>query len=178
MLTHQTFSPSSLFSLSVFFVISFANPDYDDKDDNLVMEWENNEDAATAANDSDLSASQVSHGKHPSQPASSLSCTSPASNLSHPSKLPVNKIMCLTHDKLLLNLEFIKCMNLVDSLQELLNLWEKKAPRAFVSESLKGFLWFLALTIIFQPQYCTPHAHTCTLASQLLRFQLQPSGCW
>jgi hypothetical protein len=131
--------------------LSFANPGYDNKDDNLVMEWENNKDTAaaattaTATNDSDLSAPQVSHGKHPSQPASSLSCTSPASNISHPSGLPVTKIVCLTHDELLLNPEFVKYVNLVDSLQELLNLQEKKAPRALVCESLKGFLWFLVL---------------------------------
>jgi hypothetical protein len=149
--------------------LSFANPGYDDEDDNLVMEWENDEDAAaaataaTATNNSDLSAPQVSHGKCPSQPASSLSRTSPASNISHPSRLPVAKITCLTHDKLLLNPEFVKYVNLVDSLQELLNLQEKKAPRVLVCESLKCFPWFLALTIFFQPQHCTPHACPYTL---------------
>jgi hypothetical protein len=75
---------SSLFSLSVFFVmspLSFTNTGYNNKDDDLVMEWENNKDAAaaataaTATNNSDLSAPQVCHGKCPSQPASSLSCT-------------------------------------------------------------------------------------------------------
>jgi hypothetical protein len=163
---------------------SFANPGYNDEDDDLVMEWENDKDtaaaatAATATNNSDLSAPQVSHGKHPSQPASSLSCASPASNISHPSGLPVTKIACLSHDKLLLNPEFVKYVNLVDSLQELLNLREKKAPRALVCESPKCFPWFLALTIFFQPQHCTPRACPYALASQLLRFQLWVLGCW
>jgi hypothetical protein len=178
---------SSLFSLSVFFVmspLSFTNTGYKNKDDDLVMEWENNKDAAaaataaTATNNSDLSAPQVCHGKCPSQPASSLSHRSPASNISHPSRLPVTKIVCLTHDELLLNPEFVKEMNLVDSLQELLNLQEKKVPRVLVCESPKGFPWFLVLTIFFQPQHCTPCACPNTLASQLLRFQLWPSGCW
>jgi hypothetical protein len=53
--------------------------------------------------------------------------------------------VCLTHDELLLNPEFVKEMNLVDSLQELLNLQEKKVPRVLVCESLKGFPWFLVL---------------------------------
>jgi hypothetical protein len=58
-----------------------------------------------------------------------------SSKISKPSGLPINTIAHLTHDELWHNLEFMKYVSLVDSLQELLNLRERSATRTFVCES-------------------------------------------
>ncbi|KAN0136753.1 hypothetical protein V8E53_005523 [Lactarius tabidus] len=57
-----------------------------------------------------------------------------SSKISKPSGLPINTIAHLTHDELWHNLEFMKYVSLVDSLQELLNLRERSATRTFVSK--------------------------------------------
>ena len=43
--------------------------------------------------------------------------------ISLPSHLSVDTIACLTHNELRHNLEFLKYIKMVDSLQELLRLW-------------------------------------------------------
>ena len=45
-----------------------------------------------------------------------------SSKLSRPSGLLVDTVTGLTHDELLVNLEFVKYVSLVSSLQELINL--------------------------------------------------------
>jgi hypothetical protein len=92
------------------------------------MDWADNDDDS----DGDVSASLVSHHASPSTitAASSQYPTTPSSLLSQPSGLPFVTIAGLTHDELRRNPEFMRYVDLVGSLQELLSLWEKKAPSA------------------------------------------------
>ncbi|KAN0128815.1 hypothetical protein V8E53_013402 [Lactarius tabidus] len=57
-----------------------------------------------------------------------------SSKISKPSGLPIDTIAHLTHDELWHNPEFMKYVSLINSLQELLNLWEKSAMHTFVSK--------------------------------------------
>jgi hypothetical protein len=55
--------------------------------------------------------------------------------ISQPSGLPISTIACLTHNELWHNPEFMKHVNLVSLLQELLKLQEKSVPSNFCCES-------------------------------------------
>ena len=57
------------------------------------------------------------------QPASDV--PQPSSKISQPSGLPISKFSSLTHDELQHNPEFMRYVNLVGSLQELLNMQQK-----------------------------------------------------
>jgi hypothetical protein len=58
-----------------------------------------------------------------------------SSKISKPSGLPIDTIARLTHNELQHNPEIMKYVSLVNSLQELLNLWEKSTMCTFVCES-------------------------------------------
>lgn len=60
---------------------------------------------------------------------------SSSSKISKPSGLPIDTIARLTHDELQHNPEFMKHVNLVASLQELLRLREKSATHRHIRES-------------------------------------------
>ncbi|KAN0135767.1 hypothetical protein V8E53_006407 [Lactarius tabidus] len=55
----------------------------------------------------------------------------PSNKISKPSGLPINTIAHLTHNELWHNPEFMKYVSLVNSLQILLNLWEKSTTCTF-----------------------------------------------
>ena len=62
----------------------------------------------------------------------SLTSSLPSSSLiSSPSGLAIDTIAQLTHDELYLNPEFMEYIHMVDTLQELLGLWEKMSMGAF-----------------------------------------------
>ncbi|KAN0135291.1 hypothetical protein V8E53_006856, partial [Lactarius tabidus] len=88
--------------------------------------------------DNDYNYSLPSPAPHPPSvitSASSQTLAVPSVTISQPSGLPISTITSLTHDELRHNPEFMKHVNLVSLLQELLNL-RKTAPSNFCSKPL------------------------------------------
>jgi hypothetical protein len=116
------------------------------------MDWADDDDG-------DVSASLVSHHASPSviTAVSSRYPTTPSSLLSQPSGLLFLTITGPTHDEIRCNPEFMRYVDLVGSLQELLSLWEKKAPLApspLACESPAPPLFSLCSLFFFSPCSC------------------------
>src|SRR6266702_5431592 len=122
-LVFSSFSPRFLFFLSKY--MSTTGALLQDGNDGPLMEWDDND------NDNDnVSESHVSQGisKTPSTFTASSQSLATSSQLSQPSGLPIDTIARLTHDELKHNPEFMRCLGMVNLLQELLNLRQKDAP--------------------------------------------------
>ncbi len=123
-LVFSSFSPRFLFFLFLSKYMSTTGA-LQDGNDGPLMEWDDND------NDNDnVSEFHVSQGisKTPSTFTASSQSLATSSQLSQPSGLPIDTIARLTHDELKHNPEFMRCLGMVNLLQELLNLRQKDAP--------------------------------------------------
>src|SRR6266702_2925440 len=122
-LVFSSFSPRFLFFLSKY--MSTTGALLQDGNDGPLMEWDDDDN-----DNDDVSESHVSQGisKTPSTFTASSQSLATSSQLSQPSGLPIDTIARLTHDELKHNPEFMRCLGMVNLLQELLNLRQKDAP--------------------------------------------------
>lgn len=186
---HSHFSPffSRFFFVSMPSSLSVATPVRVEEPTPVIADIGNDadNDMGDDADDDadDMSASHMSQPRHVSYPSSAITCASSQSlktQLSQPSGLPIDSIARLTHDELRHNAEFIKYVDLVDHLQELLAIRNTKTKCAFISFS-GGF--FSDFFVCFSPQRpwsptsLVPRSRPCAQATRLRRSCLTSNHC-